>query len=306
MIAALARPPAVLIVNPYAGRLRAHEREHVVEAMRSRFLLEGFSTTGRDAAIGIAKDAAEAGAELVVAFGGDGHVNEVANGIAGTSATLGIIPGGTMNVFARALGIPMDPVEAVERLHELIAVPARKVPLGKMDDRYFTFSAGCGFDAEAAERVERDLPAKRRFGELFFYWSAFRVLATSYRHRAATMTVHHNGKDEPVAMAIACNSGPYAYLAGRSINIAPDVTLDGDLDLFALRTMRIEALPFYAWRSLVTRDLVGHSDALYLRGMKSFEISAERPFRRHVDGEPLASATSARFSIERDVLHVKA
>ena len=305
MISASARPPAVLIVNPYAGRLSAAQREQVVEALRARFRLEGFSTTGRDAAIGIARDAAEGGAELVVAFGGDGHVNEVANGVAGTDSALAIVPGGTMNVFARALGLPMDPIEAVERMHEQVARPARKVPLGKMDDRFFTFSAGCGFDAEAAERVERDLPAKRRFGELFFYWSAFRVLASTYRHRSASMMVRLGDMTVPVAMAIACNSGPYAYLRGRSIHIAPQVSLDGDLDLFALKKMRIEALPLYAWRVL-SGDLIEHRDAFYRSGLSTFEITADKPFHRHVDGEPLAPATSARFSIEADVLKVLA
>jgi diacylglycerol kinase family enzyme len=305
MIAASSRPSAVLIVNPYAGRLKPSEREHVVEALSARFHLEGFSTTARDAAIGIARDAADSGAELVIAFGGDGHVNEVANGLAGTGGALGIIPGGTMNVFSRALGLPLDPFEAVSRLHERIAAPARKVPLGRMDDRYFTFSAGCGFDAEAAERVERDLASKRRFGELFFYWSAFRVLASSYRHRSASMTVKGAFGEQPVAMAIACNSGPYAYLAGRSIHLAPQVRLDGELDLFALRKMRVEALPVYAWRCMVSGDLIHHRDAFYKSGLTDLEIVSDTPFHRHVDGEPLVPSTHARFSLERDVLNVK-
>lgn len=306
MIAANPRPSAVLIVNPYAGRLGPAEREHVVESLNARFHLEGFSTTARGAAIGIARDAAESGAELVIAFGGDGHVNEVANGLAGTSAVLGIVPGGTMNVFSRALGLPLDAFEAVERMHEQVGDPARKVPLGKIDDRYFTFAAGCGFDAEAAERVERDLPAKRRFGEIFFYWSAFRVLATSYRHRAASMIVRGPFGEQAVAMAIGCNTGPYAYLARRSIHLAPRVKLEGPLDLFALKRMRIEALPIYAWRCTVTGDLVQHRDAFYASGLEGFDVVADQPFHRHVDGEPLAPANSARFSIERDILNVKA
>ncbi|MDQ4064432.1 MAG: hypothetical protein M3161_00100 [Actinomycetota bacterium] len=306
MIAAGARPSAVLIVNPYAGRLAPADRERVVEALRARFKLEGFSTTARDAAIGIARDAAHSGAELVIAFGGDGHVNEVANGVAGTSATLGVVPGGTMNVFARSLGLPTDPFAAVDRLHELVGAPPRKVPLGKMDERFFTFSAGCGFDAEAAELVERDLPSKRRFGELFFYWSAFRVLATSYRHRAATMTLRGSFGEERVAMAIGCNAGPYAYLAGRAIDLAPKVMLEGELDVFALKAMRVEALPIYAWRCLVSGDLVHHRDVFYRSGLGGFEISADKPFHRHVDGEPLPPATSARFTVERDVLQVQA
>ena len=302
---ATSKPSAVLIVNPYAGRLDPASRERVIEALRARFRLEGFSTTGPGAAVPIAKDAAESGADLVIAFGGDGHVNEVANGLAGTGSALGIVPGGTMNVFSRALGLPLDPFEAVGRLHERIAAPARKVPLGRMDERYFTFSAGCGFDAEAAERVERDLPAKRRFGELFFYWSAFRVLATSYRHRAASMVVRGDFGEQAVAMAVACNAGPYAYLRGRSIHLAPEVTLDGGLDLFALKTMRIEALPVYAWRCMVSGDLVHHQDSFYRTDSESFEIVADEPFHRHVDGEPLAPSDRATFSVARDVLSVK-
>lgn len=305
MIAAVHGPSAVLIVNPYAGRLSPASREQVIEALRARFRLEGFSTTGRGAAIAIAREAADSGAEMVIAFGGDGHVNEVANGLADTGCPLGIVPGGTMNVFSRALGLPLDPFDAVGRLHEQVAAPPRKVSLGRMDERYFTFSAGCGFDAEAAERVERDLPAKRRFGEIFFYWSAFRVLATSYRHRSASMTVRGFGEHD-VAMAIACNAGPYAYLKGRSIHLAPEVRLDGGLDLFALKRMRIEALPVYAWRCVVSGDLVHHRDAFYRAGLEGFEIVANEPFHRHVDGEPLPTSTSARFSIERDVLSVKA
>lgn len=306
MIAASPRPSAVLIVNPYAGRLSPAVREQVIEALRARFLLEGFSTTGREGAIAIARDAAESGADLVIAFGGDGHVNEVANGLAGTGSVLGIVPGGTMNVFSRALGLPLDPFDAVGRLHEQVAAPPRKVTLGRMDERYFTFSAGCGFDAEAAELVERDLPSKRRFGELFFYWSAFRVLATSYRHRAASMVVRTDAGDQPVAMAIACNTGPYAYLRGRSIHLAPEVRLEAGLDLFALKRMRIEALPIYAWRCTVSGDLVHHRDAFYRSDLNTFEIVAEEPFHRHVDGEPLPTSTRARFSVARDVLSVKA
>src|ERR687891_1227686 len=215
------RPPAVLIVNPNAGRLSEGQRTEVIAALGSRFRLEVMSTTARNTGIRIAADAAAAGESLVIAFGGDGHVNEVANGVAGTAATLAIVPGGTMNVFARALGIPMDPFAAIEFIAERSPAEPRLVPLGQMDDRYFAFSAGCGFDAEAAERVERYVPAKRRFGEAFFYWSAFRVLTDTYRHRNPTMKLRGEFGEIPVAMAIVCNVGPYAYLANWPVNFTP-------------------------------------------------------------------------------------
>lgn len=293
-----------VIVNPNAGRLSDQVRKDVVAELRARFDLDAYSTTARDTGIRLASDLAKEGARSIVAFGGDGHVNEVANGIAGTDSTLGIIPGGTMNVFARALGIPLDPSRSIDHLERLLDRPSRRVPLGKMNDRYFTFSAGCGFDAEAAERVERYVPAKRRFGEVFFYWSAFRVLAGSFRNRAPTMTLEGPFGRQQVAMAIASNAGPYAYFAGRPVNIAPQVRLEGGVDVFALKSMRLEALPIYAWRVAITGDIVHHPDVFYQPDLQRFEVSAETPFSRHVDGEPLAPTRRARFTIEQDILKV--
>lgn len=301
-----AKPPAVLIVNPNAGRVARSDREEVIAALRSRFDLDAYATTGRDSGIEIAGRVAQDQPPLVIAYGGDGHVNEVANGLAGTNSTLGIVPGGTMDVFARALGIPLEPLPAIERLVARRDEPPRKVSLGLMDDRYFTFSAGCGFDAEAAARVERYVPAKRRFGELFFYWSAFRVLAGTYRHREPSLTMKGDFGEVEVAMAIASNAGPYAYIGNRSIQIAPRVKLEGGIDVFALRTMRVSSLPVYAWRCLVSGDLVHHPDAFYESDLGWFEVRADKAFDRHVDGEPLTPARSARFSLVRDILRVAA
>ena len=299
-----ARPAAVLIVNPNAGRVAKTERDQVIAALRSRFEIDAYATTARDTGIDLAASAAEAGAGLVIAYGGDGHVNEVANGLAGSSSVMGIVPGGTMDVFARALSIPLDPFRAIDHLWARRSEPPRTVTLGRMDDRYFTFSAGCGFDAEAAERVERYVPAKRRFGQMFFYWSAFRVLAGTYRNRTPTMKMKGDFGEVDVSMAIASNTGPYAYIGSRAVEIAPDVRLEGGIDVFALKKMRIEALPVYAWRCLVSGDLVHHRDAFYDSDLDWFEVHADEAFSRHVDGEPLTSARSARFSLARDILKV--
>ena len=304
MIAAGARPSGVLIVNPGAGGASTERRLQVVDEIRQRLRVDVYETPARDAGIDVAARAAAAGAPAVIAFGGDGLVNEVANGVAGTPTALAIVPGGTMNVFARALGIPTDPIEAVTALVARWDAGPRTVPLGKMDDRYFTFSAGCGFDAEAAGRVERDFRSKRTFGELFFYWSAFRVLAGTYRHRSPSMTLKGEFGEVPVAMTIACNAGPYAYFAGRAVNLAPEVSLDGGLDVFALKNMRIEALPLYAWRAVVSGDLVHHGDTFYATDLPGFEVIAEEPFARHVDGEPLAPAPSVTFEVVPDALKV--
>lgn len=306
MIAASTRPPAVAIVNPGAGRRSPTSRSDVLSALESSFRLEVLTTGGRDQGIKLAADAAAAGVQLVIAYGGDGHVNEVCNGLAGTATSLGIIPGGTMNVFARALGIPRDPLDAVRHLADLTPTQPRLVNLGLANERYFTFSAGCGFDAEAAELVEGDIPNKKRFGEAFFYWSAFRVLAGAYRHRGPTMTLSGDFGDVPVSMAVACNTGPYAYLAGRAVKLTPQVDLDKGLDVFALKKMRIEALPLYAWETAVAGDISGHRDAVCEHDQQSFRVTSDENFQRHVDGEPLEPAREVTFSLARDALRVKA
>ena len=301
-----AKEQLTVIVNPNAGRLSDQVRKDVVAELRVRFDVDAYSTTARDSGIGLAADLARSGARRIVAFGGDGHVNEIANGVAGTESALGIIPGGTMNVFARALGIPLDPIAAIDHLEGLLDSTPRTVPLGRVNDRFFTFSAGCGFDAEAAERVERYVPAKRRFGEIFFYWSAFRVLAGSFRSRGPSMTLSGPFGEVRVAMAIACNAGPYAYFVGRPVEIAPDVALHGGVDIFALKQMRLEALPSYMWRVALTKDIARHPDAFYAGDLSSFEIYADEPFSHHVDGEPLPPTSRARFSLVPDILRVLA
>jgi len=297
---------AVLIVNPNAGRLPDATRNEAVDALRSRFRIEGYTTTARDSGIALASEAAAAGAELVIAFGGDGHINEVANGLAGTATALGLIPGGTMNVFARVLGIPLDPLAAVDHLQGALGRPVLEAPLGRMNDRYFTFSAGCGFDAEAAGRVERYVPAKRRFGELFFYWSAFRVLTGTYRHRKPMMRLSGDFGEVPVAMAVVCNAGPYAYLANRPVNLTPQVDLFKGIDVFALRSMRIESLPAYMWRVGISGNLVHHPDVFYASDLEHFELSSNKPFHCHVDGEPLPQTHRVTFEVDSSALKVRA
>ena len=264
-----------------------------------------WQTTARETGISLAAEVAERGTRLVIAYGGDGHVNEVVNGIAGTQASLGIVPGGTMNVLARALDIPLDPFRAIDHLWDMRERSPRTLSLGRVDGRYFTFSAGCGFDAEAAERVESFVTSKRRFGQLYFFWSAFRVLAGTYRHRNPSMVLRGEFGEVPVAMAVACKNGPYAYLAGRPIDLAPEISMDGGLDVFALKRMRIEALPFYVSR-VITDSISKHSDAFYAHDLEKFEIAADEPFSRHVDGEPLGPATTASFELVRDIVRIHA
>ena len=109
-----------------------------------------------------------------------------------------------------------------------------------------------------------------------------------------------------VSMAIVSNSGPYAYLGPLPIQVAPDVSLERGIDVFALKRMRIESLPTYTWRVLVSHDIAHHGDVFYASDLGEFELSSGENFPRHVDGEPMPPAKTASFKVVPDILAVRA
>lgn len=273
-------------MNPEARNVSPAVRRVVQAALEGHFKLDATVTEARHAAIEVAKDALDDGNEMIIAFGGDGLVNEVANGMADRDAALGIVPGGTMNVFARNLGIPNDPLEAVDRiLMHSDEVEPRTVSLAKANDRYFTFSCGCGFDGEAASRVEEHYPTKRRFGEPYFYAAAFSTFLGSYFGRTPFLRCEGEfGHGEGVGV-IALNAGPYAYLAGRPIRLVPSDPESDGFGLFVLNRLQWWRVPAYAAGALVTGRFGAGSKAF--SGVSRATVSAQDPFFLHVDGEPL-------------------
>jgi diacylglycerol kinase family enzyme len=159
---------AVLIVNPKATSTTPGGRDVLAHALASQVKLEVVETDYRGHAMAMAVAAARDGIDLVVAHGGDGTVNEVVNGLLadsdgdpaslGHAPMLGVVPGGSANVFARALGVSYDPVEATHHLlHAIEDGRTRQVGLGLADGHWFTFNAGLGWDADVVASV-----AKRR------------------------------------------------------------------------------------------------------------------------------------------------
>ena len=153
----------LVIVNPYATTVSDRLRNLVVYALQARYEVEAVDTEKRDHATQLCREAAQEGYDVVVAFGGDGTVNEAANGLAGSDTPLTCLPGGATNVFHRAIGIPTDVVEATEHLLALADdFRPRRVDLGRINDRYFTFAAGIGLDASVVERVDAHPRLKSR------------------------------------------------------------------------------------------------------------------------------------------------
>ena len=159
----------LVIVNPYATTVSPHLRDVVVYALRGRFEVDAVDTEARGHAIELCREAAHEGYDVVVAFGGDGTVNEAANGLLGSPTPLCFLPGGSANVFAKMLGIPGELIDATEHMLALAEDwRPRKVDLGSVNGRCFTFASGLGLDASVVERVDANPRLKARFGPYYF------------------------------------------------------------------------------------------------------------------------------------------
>src|ERR671917_823216 len=159
----------LVIVNPYATTVSNRLKNLVVYALGARYSVEAIETQAQQHATELCREAAAARYDVVVAFGGDGTVNEAANGLIGSPTPLTCLPGGSTNVFCRALGIPADVVDASEHLLRMADdFRPRRVDLGRVNDRHFTFSSGVGLDASVVERVDGNPRLKTRFGRWFY------------------------------------------------------------------------------------------------------------------------------------------
>ena len=158
-----AKKRMLIIVNPVATTVSDRLRNLVVYALQGRYEVEAVSTEAQNHATEIGREVADHGYDIVVAFGGDGTLNEVANGLAGTDVPVSVLPGGSTNVVCRTLGMPNDVVDATEHLLTLADDWApRKIDLGNVDERHFVFACGVGIDATVVERVDAHPKLKSR------------------------------------------------------------------------------------------------------------------------------------------------
>src|SRR4051812_32070263 len=200
-VAALERPAKakrmLVIVNPYATTMSDRLKHLVVYALQGRYDVTAIDTQRKGHAIELVAEAAAVAYDVVVAFGGDGTVNEAANGLAGTGTPLTRLPRGSNNVFCKMLGIPNDVVDATEHL---LGLPdrwePRAVDLGRVNGRAFTFAAGMGLDASVVERVDEHPHMKRRFGAWYFTEKAVATFLRSYVVKPPRLTVEVDGEPE--------------------------------------------------------------------------------------------------------------
>ncbi len=217
----------LIIVNPYATTVSDRLRHLVVYALQGRFEVDAVDTEARGHATELCREAAHEGYDVVVAFGGDGTVNEAANGLLGSSTPLTCLPGGSANVFGKMLGIPGDPVDATEHLLAMADDwRPRKVDLGVVNGHCFTFSSGLGLDASVVERVDSKPHMKARFGPYFFTWVAVTTFMRRYVVSPPRLVLEASGKTHDGVTAIVQNGSPFTYFQNRPIEIADGASLD--------------------------------------------------------------------------------
>jgi diacylglycerol kinase family enzyme len=302
----------VLVVNPHAAGTRTGLGRLVAAALASRFDVEAIVTDAPGHATGIAGAAARDGVDAVVTLGGDGTVNEAANGLVGTGIALHPLPGGSQNVYAKLLGVPQDLVDAAE--HLLARADdwrPRPVDAGRVNGRVFTFSAGAGLDAAVVERVDARPARKARWRELAYIQSAAGVFLRDYAVRAPKLVVGVPGAEPVEAVTVLIqNAERYTFAGRRPIEVCRDVTLDsGTLSAAALRRTGPIDLVTMASRLWFERlEATGHRHATSLTGLD--ELTVRRadgtPVVVQVDGEALAPAPEARFDVLPGALTVLA
>jgi diacylglycerol kinase family enzyme len=281
----------LVIVNPYATTVSDRLKNLVVYALQGRYQVEAIETQAQGHATQLCREAADAGYDMVVAFGGDGTVNEVANGLAGRDTPLTCLPGGSTNVYCRTLGIPNDVVDATEHLLRMADdFRPRRVDTGLVNGRHFVFASGVGLDASVVERVDAHPYRKAKFGEWYFTWAAISSFNKTYLVKPPRVRVEAEGRTVEGVTAIIQNSDPYTYFGSRPIRICEGAGLEtGSLGLTVLRRATLLEMPtlipriFSARASTVTRH----------RQVTGFDpvhgvtvLSADgRPFPVEVDGD---------------------
>ena len=335
------RVRALLIVNPRATTTTKPVLDTIVSTLAARAEIEVVETRYRGDAREIAVRAASEGWDALLVLSGDGTINEVVNGLmdqatiragqppgrgpapaetagpagpagpaepAGQLPAIGAIPGGNANVFTRDLGVPADPVAAVQVIAaRLAAGTTRTIGLGLAGDRYFTFNAGLGWDAEVVRGVEEQRAQGRPASTGLYIRTALRQYYrhTDRRHPELTVVAADGTQIDPVALAIISNTTPWSYAGQRPISPTPAASFDTGLDAFLLRRLRtISTLNAMRQMARRTGRPVTGKYVVSLHDQAEITIRSRKPVALQVDGDYVGDAESVTFRSVPSALRV--
>ena len=306
----------LLIVNPQATTTTRNSAELAVRSLAGVVDLDVEHTQRR----GHARElAAAARGEMVIVLGGDGAVNEAVNGImgqrsgaadAGGAPLLAVIPGGGGNVFAQSLGLPVETAAAIARIKEAIQADRyRTIGLGLAGDRYFTFSAGLGMDAEVVREVERLRASGQRESPALFIRTIVRQYRSGTDRRTPALILERDGQPSvpDLFMTAITNRSPWTYVHGRALLPVPNPDLNSGLDVFALRKLRATTILSAIGQMMLIRGRSTRGrNVLTVTGLESLTIRSVRPIAFQVDGDYLGEAEAVKFQFVPRALRVVA
>ena len=292
----------LVIVNPYATAVSDRLKQLVVYALRASYQVDAINTEARGHATELGRKGARKGYDVVVVFGGDGTVNEAANGLAGSTTPMSCLPGGRTNVYCRLLGIATDVLDATERLLELADDwRPRRVDLAHVNGRSFLFSAGVGLDASVVEHVDAHPRRKARIGEWYYAWTGLRTFTGRYLLAPPRLEVQVGERSLLGVSAIIQNASPYTFFGDRPVEMAEGATLDsGDLAGVVLRRSSPIDIPTITWRALSTHARIAHHRQVTpFAGAHEARVRSrdERLLALQVDGDYIGEAGEAHFGV---------
>lgn len=299
---------ALLLFNPHATTTDDRVRDVIASALASATTLDVQPTKQRGHATHLVAGAIHDGVEVVFALGGDGTANEVIQAVAGTGIRLGVIPGGGANVFARALGLPNDPVATTSvLLDHLRHNRSRAITLGRAAGRYFGFNAGFGFDAAVIRRVEQHDHVKRAIRQLAFVWAAGHEWFTGAGRQAhaVTLTLPDGTEVGPVTISLVANADPYTYLGPRPLRVLPQASFDAGLSVLGVERISTPRLLRVIAAAFSSQGLVeAPAGVRIFDDLPAFTLSSPYPQPLMVDGDYAGEHLEVTFEAVPQALHV--
>ena len=311
---------AVLIVNPNATSTTPAGRDLLAHALESRAQLTVVHTDHRGHAIEIARDATAAHVDVIIVHGGDGTVNEVVNGVLGppgspppaSAPAVGVVPGGSANVFARSLGISPDPVEATNQLVDLLGLHHRdrgwrRIGLMSCGERWGVFTAGMGVDGEVVAAVEAQREKGRKVTAARYIRTAVPLVLRSAR-REPTMTLQLPGR-EPIGgvhFVFVSNSSPWTYANNRPVWTNPTTTYETGIGVFATTGMNVFANLRLARQMLAKRPRMEAKHLIRDDDLPWLHVTSNTPVATQIDGDYVGPRRAMTFTAVPDALGVVA
>ncbi len=296
----------LLVANPAASGFTSQLHRDVVEILEGGYRVTAVWPDGPDHARAAAAEAAADGFDAVVGMGGDGAVHQVANGLVGTEAALGVVPAGTTNVLARILGVPRKPRAAAEAI---AAAPASR-PLAAIrlaydgrdghDTRVALFAAGLGFDAEVIRESERMPLRKVGFGLLHYVRSVVTVTVRDYRRRLPAIRVESMGRSADAVAVVFQVHDHFTYLGRRPLTLSPE----GGPAAITVRRATPRRMVQIVSRAARRADLTAIRGVRVWHGFDSLNARAEPAELLEADGELIGRVSNLKVTPVPDCLRV--